>query len=56
MDKQTYNTQREALAKIKTMRGWHARPIRLYLDDDRGDQWVIQCDHTLYLRLDGYVR
>lgn len=63
---QTFKTRKAAVAEIATMRGWDAKPVKLYLpvessyDPERGytkyaDQWVIECDGVKYLRTDGYI-
>jgi len=61
MDYQTYRTRNHAEKEVARMKGWLAKPVQLYLPDDpnasrAGNAWVIQCDDTLYLRSDGYVR
>ena len=61
-----FKTRNEAQAKLATMRGWDAKPVKLNLpvessyDPDRGyteyaDQWAIQCNGDKYLRTNGYV-
>ena len=67
MNYHTFATRKEANQQIAKMRGWDARPCRLYLPHDananrNGNVWVIRCrglgsnSDWLYLRADGYVR
>ncbi len=59
MDKQTFETRKEAKAEIAKMVGWDAKPVKVETDD--GQKYAIQCNsdkfhHAKYLRTDGYVR
>ena len=61
MDYETFATREAAARIVAMMRGWAVEIVQLYLPDNEnadgdGHAWVIQCDGTLYLRRDGYVR
>lgn len=61
MGYETFATEAEAMAHIREMIGWDAEAVQLHLPDDSkadadGNAWVIQCDGSLFLRDDGYVR
>ena len=61
---ETFRTRKAAKARIETMRGWGANPIKVYIPDDPnsdkdGYVWVIQCGSPVgggYLHTDGYIR
>lgn len=64
---QTFKLKREALAEIRTMRGWEAKAVKMLVqDEDSPDpnktahRWVIECkepgkEFVKYLRVDGFV-
>jgi hypothetical protein len=59
MDKQLYDTRKEAKAEIAKMVVWDAKAVKI--DTDDGTKWAIECNsrhfhHAKYMRTDGYVR
>jgi len=64
MDYQIFETRKSAKDAIAKMRGWAAKPERIYIPDapgadKSGHVWVIKCASPVangYLRSDGYIR
>ena len=61
MDKQTFDTRKQAQAEIAKMVGWDAKPVQIEVTDgnDIVVKYVIEIKdgNTIkYMREDGYVR
>jgi len=56
-DYELFATKKDALARIKKMRGWpKAKAVRINLPSPEQPSWVIEAESSKTLRRDGYIR